>query len=400
MKPKIIKTAIDYDRALARVEKLMDLDPDKKSAEFDELELLVLLVEQYEDQEFPMDLPDPITAIKFRMDQGGMTRKDMIPYLGSASKVSEILNGKRSLSLTMIRRLSELGIPAEVLLQQRGAELPDDEFMKEAKHFPVPEMVKRGWFKNFTGTSREARAQLEDLMRNFLLPVDGQLEQFALNRKTVRETKTSDVYAIKAWQIRVATLGLEQKSPCYIRDSVNQEFLEELSVFSTFKNGPLLAREFLRKAGIPLVIERHLKKTYLDGAAILLPDSRPMVALTLRNDRLDNFWFTLFHELAHIALHLVPGEKEAFFDDTTSGNTKGLEKEADQYAANALIPDAEWRASGLDKNSSDAEIKAFARSQRVHPAIPAGRIRYASGAYDRFTSLIGSGICRPLFESS
>jgi len=121
MKPKIIKTAKDYDRALARVEKLMDLDPDKKSVEFDELELLVLLVKQYEDQEFPMDLPDPITAIKFRMDQGGMTRKDMIPFLGSASKVSEILNGKRSLSLTMIRKLSELGIPAEVLLQQPRA---------------------------------------------------------------------------------------------------------------------------------------------------------------------------------------------------------------------------------------------------------------------------------------
>jgi len=121
MKPKIIKTAKDYDRALARVEKLMDLDPDKKSAEFDELELLVLLVEQYEDQEFPMDLPDPITAIKFRMDQGGMTRKDMIPFLGSASKVSEILNGKHSLSLTMIRKLSELGMPAEVLLQQPRA---------------------------------------------------------------------------------------------------------------------------------------------------------------------------------------------------------------------------------------------------------------------------------------
>jgi len=121
MKPKIIKTAKDYDRALARVEKLMDLDPDKKSAEFDELELLVLLVKQYEDQEFPMDLPDPITAIKIRMDQGGMTRKDMIPFLGSASKVSEILNGKRSLSLTMIRKLSELGIPAEVLLQQPRA---------------------------------------------------------------------------------------------------------------------------------------------------------------------------------------------------------------------------------------------------------------------------------------
>jgi len=122
MKPKIIRSEVDYKAALSRVETLHDLGPDLGTPEFDELELLGMLVEAYEETAFPMDLPDPLTAIKFRMEQEGLTRKDMTKYLGSASKVSEVLSGKRSLSLTMIRKLvNELGIPADVLLQKEVA---------------------------------------------------------------------------------------------------------------------------------------------------------------------------------------------------------------------------------------------------------------------------------------
>jgi len=122
MKPKIIRSEVDYETALSRVETLLDLKPDLGTPEFDELELLGMLVEAYEETAFSMDLPDPLTAIKFRMEQESLTRKDMTKYLGSASKVSEVLSGKRSLSLTMIRKLvNELGIPAEVLLQKEVA---------------------------------------------------------------------------------------------------------------------------------------------------------------------------------------------------------------------------------------------------------------------------------------
>ena len=100
---------------LARIETLMDAQPG--SAEEDELELLALLVEKYEAEHYPIDPPDPVEAIKFRMDQEALTAKDMIQFLGSQSKVSEVLNYKRPLSLTMIRKLQTgLGIPAEVLL--------------------------------------------------------------------------------------------------------------------------------------------------------------------------------------------------------------------------------------------------------------------------------------------
>jgi HTH-type transcriptional regulator/antitoxin HigA len=120
--PKVIKTTVEHERALERIEELFTAKPGTPDG--DELELLQLLVETYEAKEYPIDLPDPIEAIRFRMEQANLKQKDLIPILGSKGKVSEVLNGKRELSLTMIRKLvSELGIPAEVLLQERGSTL-------------------------------------------------------------------------------------------------------------------------------------------------------------------------------------------------------------------------------------------------------------------------------------
>jgi HTH-type transcriptional regulator / antitoxin HigA len=116
MTPKVIKDQQEYEQALKHIEGLMDAAPG--SPEEEELELFAMLVENYEKLHFPTDLPDPISAIEFRMEQQGLTRKDLIPYIGSQSKVSEAMNRKRPLSLRMIRALNEhLGIPAEVLLQ-------------------------------------------------------------------------------------------------------------------------------------------------------------------------------------------------------------------------------------------------------------------------------------------
>ena len=113
MIPKIIKNERDYDAALSRIDQLMDADP--KTPEADELELLVTLVELYEKAVHPIDPPDPIEAIKFRMDQLGLKQKDLISYIGSRSKVSEVLSHRRPLSIAMIRQLHRgLGIPAEI----------------------------------------------------------------------------------------------------------------------------------------------------------------------------------------------------------------------------------------------------------------------------------------------
>jgi HTH-type transcriptional regulator/antitoxin HigA len=115
MTVKPIKTEADYDGALLAIERLWKAEPGTPAA--DRLEVLVTLVEAYEAERWPIDLPDPVAAILFRMEQLGLTRRDLEPYLGGRGRVSEVLTGKRALTLTMIRKLhAGLGIPLESLI--------------------------------------------------------------------------------------------------------------------------------------------------------------------------------------------------------------------------------------------------------------------------------------------
>ena len=116
MNIKPIKTKKDYEQAMLRLENLFDAK--KGTPKGDELEILSLLIEKYEDDKFPIDLPDPIEAIKFRMEQSGLTQTDLANIVGQKSRASEILNRKRKLSLDMIRQLhNKWRIPTEVLVQ-------------------------------------------------------------------------------------------------------------------------------------------------------------------------------------------------------------------------------------------------------------------------------------------
>lgn len=117
MKIKPIKNERDYQFALKRLEEIFEAK--KGTEEGDELEILSILIDRYENQHFPIPLPDPIEAIKFRMEQKGMKQKDLAEVVGFKSRVSEILNKKRKLTLGMIRKISTtLDIPAEILVQE------------------------------------------------------------------------------------------------------------------------------------------------------------------------------------------------------------------------------------------------------------------------------------------
>src|ERR1700723_2541779 len=110
-----IRTETDYEAALAEVGRLWDAKSGTPTG--DRLDVLVTLIEAYEDKHYPMDPPDPIEAIQFRMEQQGLTRRDLEPLLGTRARVAEIMNRRRGLSIDMIRRLHEqLGISAEVLI--------------------------------------------------------------------------------------------------------------------------------------------------------------------------------------------------------------------------------------------------------------------------------------------
>ena len=120
MEIRPIKTKADYRAALKEIETLMSARPNTPEGE--RLDVLVTLIEAFEAKHFRLDLPDPVDAIKFRMEQSGLTPKDLVPMIGQLNRVYEVLNRKRPLTLPMIRRLhGELGIPAESLIKQPHA---------------------------------------------------------------------------------------------------------------------------------------------------------------------------------------------------------------------------------------------------------------------------------------
>jgi HTH-type transcriptional regulator/antitoxin HigA len=125
---------------------------------------------------------------------------------------------------------------------------------------------------------------------------------------------------------------------------------------------------------------------------------RPVVALTLRHDRLDNFWFTLCHELAHVALNLEAEPSGAFVDDLEAEGGSAIEAKADAFAADALVPTAKWKASGLQEGSSATAVTALADKLRVHPAIVAGRVRRELRNYRILSQVVGSGEVRRQLE--
>ena len=118
MEIRPIHTEADYKAAMREVSAFFENEPEPESPEGDRFEILLTLVEAYESKHFPIDLPDPVEAIKFRMEQAGLTPKDLVPMIGRLNRVYEVLNRKRSLTLAMIWKLHNgLGIPAESLIR-------------------------------------------------------------------------------------------------------------------------------------------------------------------------------------------------------------------------------------------------------------------------------------------
>ncbi|MBG0770807.1 MAG: ImmA/IrrE family metallo-endopeptidase [Anaerolineaceae bacterium] len=394
---KIIKNEQEYQVALSELDKLMD--PSPGTPEADKLEVLTLLIDKYEDEHYPIEMPDPVSAIKFRMEQEGLRQKDLIPYIGSQPKVSAILNGKRELSKDMIRKLHKgLGIPYEVLMQIPDAEYEDQKY--DVKDFPFNEMVHRGYFPGYADV-RQAKRVGERLLDVFFSVFEGNSPTPAYCR---HGQKPVDENALLAWQAHVLhQIKDDDISQTKSRD-LDNNFFDSLRRFSVYETGVMLVKEHFNKAGIHFVISPHLDKTFLDGASFFTPDGSPVIALTLRYDRLDNFWFTLFHELGHIKLHLAKDSSQAFFDDTNHDEDQDStphEKEANQFAWETLIPQEYWEKELLPYfgDLTSEEISAFAEDLDISPAIIAGRIRYESGDYSLFSNLVGHGKVRDQFNS-
>jgi HTH-type transcriptional regulator/antitoxin HigA len=261
-------------------------------------------------------------------------------------------------------------------------------------------MAKRGWVEN--GPSIADRA--EEIIRGLIARAGGfdtAFKMFCRKNDGVRQNAKMDPYALQAWGLQLLVIANETPLPAtYEPGSITDEFVQEMVRLSWSEAGPRLAQEYLADHGIHLIYLPHLPKTHLDGAALRLSDGTPVVGLTLRYDRLDNFWFSLCHELAHQQLHLEgPDEDYAFFDDLNLDPSEEdrKEQEADEKAKNLLIPPDIWHEAGLLDRASPSAVVALAQRLQINPAIIAGRIRKEKGNYRILTHYVGNNKVRACF---
>jgi HTH-type transcriptional regulator / antitoxin HigA len=388
MSVKVIKSQTDYEEALRTLSELMQRPYGGNSEDENTIELLLLVLKDYEQKIAESIKVDPIEAIKFRMDQMNLTQKDLIEFIGSAPRVSELLSGKRLLSLNMIRNLhAGLGIPLQSLISQNQS--TEDVAVEKIDYsqFPIKELKKRGYLKQ---PLRDLKDYAEELIKAFCQGYDDILEQnlaFLRAPLHLRGKKTIDKHALALWQICVLKKAENQALSPYDSSLINENWLRRLIELSAHKDGPRLAKEFLEKFGIAFIIETHFPKTFLDGAAMMYK-GRPIIALTLRYNRPDNFWFVLAHELAHLIKHLNTNENKVYFDDLEVHNLDEIEKEADEIANEALIPHKLWNDFKIFEITTTNQINSIAKKIHVAPNIIAGRLRHERKNFMQFSKII------------
>lgn len=405
MEPKVIKNEQSYHSILQEAERLVALDPAASSKEAERLELLTVLLEDYERREFPFETPDPIEAIEFRMHEQGLRQIDLVPLIGSRSRVSEVLARKRPLTVQMIRALSTgLGIPLDALVMETKPNTvgtPADSASFDWKKFPVKAMEKRGWL---AALKTKTDASIEEVVQAFLSQVASGARRAVMYRRNFRgeEVDQKAYYSTLAWTARVLIRAKESAINQQVKfdpSKITPELLRDLARLSWLSDGPRLAIEFLAKYGIVVIVEPRLPNTLLDGAAMLTESGVPVVGLTLRYDRIDYFWFTLLHEVAHIWRHLNSSD-DIFIDRIENIDSKVMaEKEANRISRDSFIPRGIWKRSPAFLSPTKENIQQLADELHIHPAIVVGRLQYETGGFERFREFLGQGSVRQCFSN-
>ncbi len=410
---RIVKSQIEnFQKALEAMsmetEDTKDVHPLILQAEKDginyQLQLLLAEVKEYEDLKEGKilvtevkDLKElPVVLIKARI-ANGLTQAELAARLGMKEQQVQKYEAEQydSVSLrTLLRIAAVLKISIEGDVQIRELQQTD---LYDVSRYPVRQMYKRRWFPEFSGSLNDAVRNSSTLIANHFQKAGIENLQAVLNRRSVRTMAEIDKDALNVWYARVIIKAREQELETYFdKNRIDSDWLSHLASYTIHDNGPRQAVDFLKTNGVRVVFESQMDGTYLDGAALLVDKVYPVIAMTLRYDRLDNFWFVLFHELAHIILHLGV-EFDSIFDDLDS-HEEGIEKEADNYALNISIPESVWKKSLVRFSPSKDTIINQARSLKVHPAIIAGRIRWESQNFYLYNELVGQGEVRNKFS--
>ena len=259
-------------------------------------------------------------------------------------------------------------------------------------------MAKLGWIED----RPSLRENAETAVRGLMARAGCSQPAIALYRKTDhnRANAKTDPYALQAWLWQVLALARQSPPTGKYQPSADHDgLMREVAQCSPAADGPQRAVKMLDDRGIAVVTLRHLPRTHLDGATMRCREGFPVIGLTLRYDRLDNFWFVLLHELAHVTRHLNTADRRQFVDDLGLEPDNDPEREADRSAREALVPTEMWEASEASYNPSPMTAIALAHQVGVHPAIVAGRVRHENGNYRLLSQLVGTGEVRSHFNT-
>ena len=333
----------------------------------------------------------------------GYTQKELARRLGLKEQQIQRYEADRyrSINLSNFKRIAHaLGVRLEVKISPEyeswfgherwtKGEYGRDEIRKIFKH-----AKENNWFKVTEDSDLDEKS-------------DGYIERYindhfqkygspALLRTGLNVENLSNDLALVAWRARVTQLAdaiIQSDITPY--KCLDISWLPDLVKLSQFEDGPIQAKEMLLSRGIVLVAEPQIAGLKLDGAAFLV-DGVPVIGMTLRRDTLDNFWFTLLHEIAHVILHYRMGLGVGFFDDTERTEVDELEQEANIFASNLLIPNERWKGAAARVAKSPEPIERLAHDLKIHPAIVFGRIQKERDNYAIFSDRIGRGLVRKL----
>lgn len=326
----------------------------------------------------PARVPPPGRILIRELEARGWTQKDLAEITGRPIQtINEIIQAKKQITPETALDLGEaFGTSAEFWtnletkyrLHQARRETQARGISRKSQLYslaPISELIKRGWIK-----STDDIEELERQVCNFFgIASIEESPKLAINFRCSQE-RDLETIAQLAWAKQVENLARQQTVGPFDREQLRAAIPQILALTEQ----PEYVRHIshlLLSLGVHFVIVPHLSKTYLDGAAFYL-DEHPIVALTLRYDRIDSFWFTLMHELGHI----VAGHQGSYLDDLGNLELNDEESEANQLAANWLIDPLalqDFVAKHQSRFSRKA-IEQFAHTQKRHPGIILGRL--------------------------
>lgn len=343
----------------------------------------------------------------------GLTQKDLARKLGK--KPQEIQRweseGYSKITLSNFKKISVLlgvKISSDIIW-------PDPnpmEFLPPTDPKKLKKIIKHardhGWFKPEPNLNSESeREHVYFQLSQLIMEDNGRARTPSLLRTGLRVTEASDDLTLLAWKAHVtrqAEAMIKAGVPDF--DILNLAWLQTIPTLSVEEDGPLLAQELLLQHGIILIVEPQIAGMTVDGAAFLV-GKNPVIALSLRRDAIDNFWFTLLHEIGHVHLHFKTGLDIGFFDEggdevelKSNDRVRKMEREADEFAQELLIPSEVWRGSSARISKREEPILRLAHRLKIHPAIIFGRIRMERKNYALFAKKIGNGMVRKHFFES